>query len=148
MVHMRKTWKWAVVGAAIAIIVIYGIEMSTTGIERVYGPLEQDYGYSSNVEMMTSANSLSGHALTQQQKIAQLERELAEVKRMAKLGKEEQMTSEVADTPYSNERLPGIPLSDDQPAVNRIADSTSGLLQSVSSEGIRFVVSLFDGLTN
>jgi hypothetical protein len=71
-------------------------------------------------------------------RIAELEKELDDIRRIA-YGD---------DYVNGNERLPGMPVEDEQAAVNKIADSTSGLLQTASSKGIRFVVSLFDGLMN
>ncbi|CAM4311410.1 hypothetical protein L1N85_20745 [Paenibacillus alkaliterrae] len=146
----RNALKWTVLGGALAIIVMYGIEMSSSGIEEIYGPIEAGNEYIENVQPEPSAHPEPDHALNQQQqKIAQLEKELAEIKRLAAMSDDAYnlKPEPVADLPSENVRLPGVPLETEQPAVNRIADSTSGLLQNMSSEGIRFVVSIFDGLT-
>lgn len=134
----RNPFKWMVLGGILAIVVMYGIEMSSSGIERVYGPLDDPDPYIEEVSTKPAANTVKEHLKAQQQKIAKLERELAELKQMTITGEEE--------TTDFNDRLPGVALEAEQPAVNRIADSTSGLLKNMSSEGIRLVVSLFDGL--
>ncbi len=140
-----KAFKWAVLGGALAVVVMYGIEMSTAGIERINGPIEGiEYAeaQAADPKPEPSEEPISDIALAQRQKIAKLEQELEEVKRLAGLAGPEPSEESVQE----NERLPGIPIEADQPAVNRIADSTSGLLQNMSSEGIRLVVSIFDGL--
>ncbi|NIK77367.1 hypothetical protein FHS15_002503 [Paenibacillus castaneae] len=136
----RNSLKWTVVGGALAIIIMYGIEMSSSGIERVYGPLDSE-PYTDTVTLEPSVK-VNEHLLAQQKKIAQLERELAELKRQSILA-----ASSYGNLTDVNERLPGIPVQAEQTTVNRIADSTSGLLQNMSSEGIKMVVSIFDGLT-
>ncbi|MBD2869456.1 hypothetical protein [Paenibacillus arenilitoris] len=142
----RKSFKWAVLGAALAVIVVYGIDMTTAGIERINGPIEGGE-FAEAPAPEPSAEAASGFTTEQQRKIAELERELEEVKRLASTGDDSSAPEPDATMAGGeNERLPGIPLENDQSAVNKIADSTSGLLQSMSSEGIRLVVSIFDGL--
>ncbi|RIX54103.1 hypothetical protein D3P08_07595 [Paenibacillus nanensis] len=133
----RHAWKWLGIGCALAFLVLFGLEMSTTGIERIYGPIEGEYAEGSNG--IASAVNERYESETDK-RIAELERELEEVRRLAN------------GDGYMDEkgypRLPGVPYEDEEPAVNKLADSTSGMLQSASSAGIRFVVSLFDGLLN
>lgn len=125
-----NAWKWLTIGGVIALLVMFGLEMSTTGIERIYGPM--------NGEEYTAGAGESEYKSETEERIAELERELAEIRRIT------------YGNGYEGEetRLPGIPYENDQPAVNKLADSTSGLLQSASSKGIRFVVGLFDGWMN
>ena len=127
----RKTWTLFLLGVAIAFIVLFGMEMSTSGIERIYGPLDGSEQYAYDAEDRVYASETD-------RRIAELEKELDDIRRIA-YGDE-----------YAGEhgRLPGMPVEDDQAAVNKIADSTAGLLQTASSKGIRFVVSLFGGLMN
>ncbi|OME86777.1 hypothetical protein BK120_07550 [Paenibacillus sp. FSL A5-0031] len=142
----RNALKWTVLGGALAIIIMYGIDMSSSGIERIYGPIEGSSGYTEIPQTEQNVQPVNDFQKEQQQKIAQLEQELKELKRLAAYDGD--TTGETAETfPAENERMPGLPLKSDQPAVNKIADSTSGLLQNMSSEGIRMVVSIFDGLT-
>lgn len=132
-----RAWKWLAIGGALTFLVLFGLEMSTTGIERIYGPIEG--GYTDGSYDMGSVDVESYDSETDR-RIAELERELEEIRRLANGGGD----SDEQGYP----RLPGVPYEDDQPAVNKLADSTSGMLQSASSKGIRFVVSLFDGLMN
>ncbi|REK77432.1 translation initiation factor 2 [Paenibacillus paeoniae] len=125
-----NAWKWLAIGGAIALLVMFGLEMSTTGIERIYGPIDgSEY---------TVGTGNSGYVSETDKRITELERELEEIRRIA------------YGNGYEGEgaRLPGMPLQNDQPAVNKLADSTSGLLQTASSKSIRFVVGLFDGWMN
>ncbi|RJE89856.1 hypothetical protein D3P07_06420 [Paenibacillus sp. 1011MAR3C5] len=125
-----NAWKWLAIGGAIALLVMFGLEMSNTGIERIYGPIDG--------EEYTAGSGAAEYATETDKRIAELERELEEIRRIA------------YGNGYEGEgtRLPGMPSENDQPAVNKLADSTSGLLQSASSKGIRFVVGLFDGWMN
>ncbi|WP_424766727.1 hypothetical protein [Paenibacillus sp. sgz302251] len=146
----RRALKWMVLGGALVIIIMYGIEMSSSGIERIYGPLDHEYTYAEQEQPAPAEDKATDLALEQQRKIAQLEQELEELKLMASRSSNPDSFEPVLpieSLPVQNERLPGIPYEVEQPAVNRIADSASGLLQSMSSEGIRLVVSIFDGLT-
>ena len=45
-------------------------------------------------------------------------------------------------------RLPGLPDTHSQSTVNQVADGTAGVLQSITSKGIRMVVSLFEKVTD
>ena len=144
----RNTLKWTVLGGAMAIIIMYGIDMSSAGIERIYGPVEGADEYTEAASPEETVNPRNELAAAQQKKIAQLEKELAELKRLASVAEAENSPepAPAESIVTENERLPGVPTPNDQPAVNRIADSTSGMLQNMSSEGIRMVVSIFDGL--
>ncbi|OMF34157.1 hypothetical protein BK133_12575 [Paenibacillus sp. FSL H8-0548] len=142
----RNALKWTVIGGAMAIIVMYGIEMSSSGIERIYGPMEGGSEYTEYATPLETTSPAEELMNIQQQKIAQLEKDLAELKRLSAAGGS-YASKATEELPLMNDRLPGVPLETSQPAVNRIADSTSGLLQNMSSNGIRMVVSIFDGLT-
>lgn len=129
----RNGWKLMAIGGAATFLVLFGMEMSTKGIERIYGPFD---GGISNLD--ENADRIDESETDK--RIAALERELDEIRRIA--GGE-------ANTGNQGQfRLPGVPYEEEQAAVNKLADSTSGLLQSASSKGIRFVVSLFDGWMN
>ncbi|MDQ6421142.1 translation initiation factor 2 [Paenibacillus sp. LHD-117] len=128
----RKSWKLLLLGGALTFIVLFGMEMSTSGIERIYGPMDGSERYTYDTGELTNASET-------EKRIAELEKELDDIRKIA--------YGDAYDN-GENRRLPGMPLEEDQAAVNKIADSTSGLLQTASSKGIRFVVSLFDGLMN
>lgn len=121
----RKGWKLLLVGGAIAFLVIYGIEMSTAGIERIYGPVEGG-GTASGRYMEPEP----AYASDTERRIAQLEKELAEIKNGG----------------LREERLPGLSAESGDSAVDKLAHSASGLLQTASSKSIRFVASLFGSL--
>jgi hypothetical protein len=127
----RSTWKLLLIGGALTFIVLFGIEVSTTGIERIYGPMDGSEPYANGRVRDHYANETD-------RRIAELEKELDDIRRIA-------YGEAYVD---GNGRLPGLPEEGDQAAVNRIADSTSGMLQTASSKGIRFFASLFDGLLN
>lgn len=147
--------KWTLLGGAIVFIVLYGIEMSSAGIERVNGSFGEDSEYVVNeepdIDVSEDAAQESGQSYYAK-KIEELEKELEETKRL--VSKASGMNGGIDESGDSsngetvNERLPGIPVQDSAPAVDKLAESASGMLQSVSSGGIRWVVSIFDGLTN
>ncbi|MDQ0111738.1 hypothetical protein [Paenibacillus harenae] len=145
----RNALKWTILGGAIVFIVLYGIEMSSAGLERINGTFEETESgslYEENAVAEENSQQNDENSVYAR-KIEELERELEETKRLltkAGVGESEAGKSPVID---ENERLPGIPVQEDAPAVDKLAESASGMLQSVSSGGIRFVVSIFDGLT-
>ncbi|MBJ6363082.1 hypothetical protein ACFOQM_17815 [Paenibacillus sp. GCM10012307] len=129
----KHSFKWAIIGAAIAIVLVFGIETASTGIENVYGPVKQP-----------SASSVAG--LVPESRYQQ---DAAPVSRQPIYGPYvQQETSNAGRYAPIQERMPGIYGEYREPAVNRVADQTAGVLQSLSSSGIRFVVSLFDSITN
>lgn len=140
---MRKgVWKWLILGAALTVIVLYGMEASTSGIERIYGPIEGGtaaaavQGTKPIESLQVEASQLQeqyAEDATAAERIKQLEKELKEVKKLAQ-------REAIAD---------GVEIEEgDSPAVNRLADGTADLLQTVTTGGIRFVVTLFDSVTN
>ncbi|WP_337101563.1 hypothetical protein [Paenibacillus sp. YIM B09110] len=144
--------KWTLLGGAIVFIVLYGIEMSSSGIERINGSFEKTESGSGYYDEYENAGTQENtqqldENLVYVRKIEQLERELEETKRLLTKGGETDAGAGERPSVVENERLPGIPLQENEPAVDKLAESASGMLQSVSSGGIRFVVSIFDGLT-
>ncbi|MEF2247280.1 MULTISPECIES: hypothetical protein [unclassified Paenibacillus] len=147
----KKAWKWALLGGALTFIILYGIEMSTAGIERIHGPLQSQL---SQNELKPPASAEPGSNVRDgeqemeqwlpktatERKIAQLEKELEEIRKLASLEKkyEEQYNELWSDLPGGG--------NGSSSAVNKFADSASGMLESASSGGIKFVVSMFEGL--
>lgn len=148
-----KAWKWLVLGGAITVILLYMLEMTTTGIERVYGPLDETAAAAQSPKSSEYATGLipiqaddkqkqaassdasvkgssGGSAIDQE--IAALEAEIAELKRLALLKEKEELQQKL----LINEDAA-------KPAVNRMADSTSEVLQSASSTGLQFIANLF-----
>jgi len=134
----KDALKWLLLGGALVLILLYGIEMSSSGIERINGPMNGGFESMNSREdtlqqqLPTSDKTLYSDAAAELQelRIAKLEQELEELRELA-----------------LSERLPGLPAEAEEASVNKLADSASGALQSASSNGIKFVVSLFDGLT-
>jgi len=160
-----KAWKWLLLGSAITIIVLYMAELTTSGIERVYGPLESsqsaqrqaleagsagdekntrglipitddEWYEEAAVEVKTERPSSSTGSPVDQE-IAALEAEIAELKRQALLKEKQELQKKL----LINEEA-------SKPAVNRMADSTSEVLQKTSSGSIEFIAKLFSNVIN
>jgi len=161
-----KAWKWLLLGSAITIIVLYMAELTTSGIERVYGPLESSqsaqrqaleagsasdekntrglipitddewYEEAAAVEVKTE-RPISTTGSSVDQEIAALEAEIAELKRQALLKEKQELQKKL----LINEEA-------SKPAVNRMADSTSEVLQKTSSGSIEFIAKLFSNVIN
>lgn len=150
----RKPWQYAALGALLAIAVLYGIDLSTDGIEDVYGPVqrtaaerlpdryaEDDYRY--GYDRMAEAYGPIGERTT---RIRQYPNAASGVDARYddRLPLEEAPSREAreAEQPYLEPIPPG-----GGAASSRLADGTAGLLQSVTSEGIKLVVNLFEAIT-
>jgi len=148
-----KAWKWLILGGAITVILLYMLEMTTTGIERIYGPLDETAAaaqsptsseYAAGLipiqaddkrkQAGSSVKGSSGGGAIDQE-IAALEAEIAELKRLALLKEKEELQQKL----LINEDAA-------KPAVNRMADSTSEVLQSASSTGLQFIAKLFSNV--
>ncbi|GGG10898.1 hypothetical protein [Paenibacillus abyssi] len=136
----RDSLKWAVFGGVTVFMLLYGIEVATTGIETVYGPV--------GGQRTASVTELLPQELPQTMDDRQLP---AAQPQAAVPGGMPDMIPQYEEEryPYMRERLPGIYGEyHGEPSVNRVAEQTAGLLQSLSSSGIRLVVSLFESVTN
>ncbi|MEK4249586.1 hypothetical protein [Paenibacillus sp. FSL W7-1287] len=149
----NKAWKWLVLGGAITVILLYMLEMTTTGIERIYGPLDETaaaaQSQTSNEKAIglipieaaddTQASDSFKTNFTPEspidKEIAALEAEIAELKRLALLKEKEELQQKLL-------------LNEDaaKPAVNRVADTTSEVLQNASSSGLQFIAKLFSNV--
>lgn len=120
----RFTIRFALFGLLVALCILYGIEMATSGIERIQGPL-------------------SG---TQQEQTEQSEQAQDDVKKpvIEAPAKEEQGEPAAAQ---ENAQPQPLKRSGKEPSVDVLADHTADVLQAVSSGGIRFIVSIFDAIT-
>lgn len=137
-------WRLLALGAAVALMLVYFIELTTNGLKTMTGQdeiistynnaaeqeyikklIEQEAGLQQNVQQaMPLASSLDAE-------IIQLEAEVQALKKQALLQEKKQLEQLLL-----NENV-------DQSNVNKLADSTSGVLQSVSSSGMQFVAELF-----
>ncbi|QYR20165.1 hypothetical protein KZ483_20265 [Paenibacillus sp. sptzw28] len=157
----RQTLKTAVVGGLIAIVVLFGIDMASSGIERIYGPIEQNGtlpvgSLEYNDAADQAAPSGQNQAAADDMNVKSAERQgqaVTEgiVQRIvdAQHGRKAE-PGQVASQPKpgENDRLPGIPDIREDSTVNKLADGTAGLLQTVSSKGIRALVSFFESVTD
>ncbi|MBO7746491.1 hypothetical protein I8J29_19950 [Paenibacillus sp. MWE-103] len=163
----RQTIKTAFVGGAVALIVLFGIDIATSGIERINGPVDT---IRSALPGMTAATGTSGATGTtglsgsygedrsQAQGDALLpERDvvIAPVPQMTVQDAQHGRTEEEIRREYERKlqeelakRLPGLPAAGSQSTVNQVADGTAGVLQSISAKGIRLVVSFFEKVTD
>lgn len=151
-----NAWKWLIIGSAITIIALYMLEMTSSGIERVYGPLDGTATAAQSIEeaglipiereapeaasnLQTNETVKQGQASGSaiEREIAVLEEEIAELKRLALLKEKEELQQKLL-------------LNEDasKPAVNRFADSTSEVLQNASSSGLQFIANLFSNVIN
>jgi len=142
-----KAWKWLLVGSAMTIIVLYMLEMTTTGIERVYGPLspqqpvalQQNEAYQApdTTNSTSETVSIDPSLSPIEQEIAALEQEVARLKKQSLENEKTNLQSQL----LINEAA-------EQPAVNRLADTTSGVLQNASSSGMQYIAQLFSKVIN
>jgi hypothetical protein len=131
----RDGWKWALAGGAIALLIVYGLDSADNGIRNVYGPV------GANVQP-PAVNSIS-----QVPPETTVEVERSTLTREQYDNSSTALDSETYRNTYAgNERLPGVPYDSSEPTVNKLADGAAGVLQSVSSNGIKLFVSMFDGM--
>lgn len=152
----RQPLKWGIVGGMIVLMVMFGIDVATSGVERIYGPVEEQQA---SPIAYPAAGAGSGTATVQQETeysprqtaqepVARINRPtVGEAQRHPERAAEaDALAYELMQS--ENERLPGIPDLRDDTTVDKLADGTAGALQSLSSQGIRFVVSLFESVTD
>jgi len=150
--EMRKPWQYTLLGAVIAFFVLYGIELSSDGMEDVYGPLEQQ------AAQRTGTGSGSGHAYGDPYPAGK--RGAASAQQpdpydpwsgaYGESGTESDPERDVYDALPESHDSYGYPYegaAEGGGAVSRLADGTAGLLQSVAKGGIRLIVSLFESVT-
>ncbi|MBP3966166.1 hypothetical protein [Paenibacillus lignilyticus] len=158
----RQSMKMALVGGAVALIILFGIDMASSGIERVYGPVEggvqavNPAGYSSSILTDNEGNSNTS-GLSDAANLDQLPENQVDqnVQRRTVADAQHGRTEEEIRQEYErklqeelNKRLTGLPDLRSDATVNKVADGTAGVLQTVSSKGIRMVVSFFESVTD
>jgi hypothetical protein len=123
----RDTFKLLILAGVVAFAIMYGMELASSGISTVYGPMDtpavrQDPAAGAgdwSLPTRPTDRSTTGTATT------------------------------VQTVPYdwgtTNETA--IPRNDHKPIVDRISGKTAEVLHGLSSGGIRLVVSLFDKMT-
>ncbi|MBB3108958.1 hypothetical protein FHS18_001010 [Paenibacillus phyllosphaerae] len=159
----RQPLQWAMLGGMIVLVVMFGIDLATSGVERIYGPVEQSevktIGEQTPVSQTPTgqASATAGGALSLEQTASSASAEVEQFPQQTGTGRtvgeaqrdpEGKRRTEVVEVPAENERLPGIPDLHEDTTVNKLADGTAGVLQTLSNQGIRFVVSLFESVTD
>lgn len=162
----RQTWKSAFVGGAVALIVLFGIDIATSGIERIYGPVGNTGGngaVGTQSVQQQGGQQQAGQQQTGQQQAGQgqqqaerlPENEIFPTRQMTVADAQHGRTEDEIRREYERrlqeelaKRLPGLPDMQSQSTVNQVADGTAGVLQSISAKGIRMVVSFFEKVTD
>lgn len=147
-----KAWKWLLMGSAFTIIMLYMLELTTTGIERVYGPmapietttLQPNMAYEGSteelakpVEEQAALPPIDPSLSPIDKEIATLEYEIAQLKKQALEKEKQQLQSQLLLNESVNE-----------PAVNRLADTTSSVLQEASTSSMQYIAQLFSKVIN
>lgn len=115
---MRKdSLRLLMFAGVVAFAVLYGMELSSKGISEVYGPMDQP----AEPRQIMNAQEEEGEdwTLPPQRTVSRSE--------------------------YQEEIL--FPRNDRQPLVDQVSAAAAKTLHTISSGGIRFVVSLFDKVT-
>jgi hypothetical protein len=113
----KDSVKLLLLAGMISFAVLYGMELSSRGIHKVYGPLDP----------------------SQTQQPAQVPAKGEEIWRLPPSGDGNGVLSESPAEP--------IPSSGRKPMVDRVSGTAAETLHRLSSGGMRFVVSLFDRVT-
>jgi len=154
-------WRWAALGGLIVIALMYGMELASSGITKIYGPLPPAgaVGDAADAPASSAAGPYGGEsgeefASPPPQREADLDDPVLSNARERRLARElaepedrEGYLEEPANAGDAIGLVPVLPPRTNEPTVNKLADGASGLLQDVSSGGIRLVVHLFDALT-
>lgn len=129
----RDTFKLLVLAGIVAFAVLYGMELSSKGIEDVNGPWE------------------SASPIAEQDTSSEAEEEwtLPAATPTEKKAVPSETKKPVDDTPYYDwdEEEFGIPRIDRKPIVDRVSGKTAEVLHDLSRNGIKMVVSIFDRVT-
>jgi hypothetical protein len=128
----RETFKLLVFAGIVAFAILYGMELSSKGIENVNGPWPTTSPTSDQNTTAVDEWPLPTPESAQQNK--------------TKLPKTQKP---VDNTPYYdwNKEEFGIPRFDHKPIVDRLSSKTAQVLHDLSRGGIRLVVSIFDRVT-
>lgn len=128
----RDTIKLLVFAGIVAFAVLYGMELSSKGIEDVNGP----WSTPSPITQQEDSDESAEWALPTQEPV-QEERQSSKTQKP------------VDDTPFYDweEEEYGIPRDDRKPLVDRLSGKTAEVLHDLSRNGIKMVVSLFDRVT-
>lgn len=131
---MKSAVKAGIVGALIAAGVFYGIELASTGIDRVYGSYEYA-GQPPGPITATAADAAAGNAA-----------ELGDVPGTAAVEASGAPTAKPELNPPNGAAQQGQPASEKMTLVNRFAIKLGEALRWGAQQAIRLTVSLFQGM--
>ncbi|MFC5532085.1 hypothetical protein [Cohnella yongneupensis] len=129
----RETFKLLVLAAIVAFAVLYGMELSSKGIESVNGKYQS-----------VGDSSTGDPEATDEWTLPSNERS---VKQPTASKRQSSNTDGLSDLNDFDEELYGIPRNDHKPLVDRVSGATAGVLHDLSKGGIKFVVSIFNKAT-
>ncbi|MWC27534.1 hypothetical protein [Paenibacillus sp. MMS18-CY102] len=144
----RDGWKWALAGGAIALLIVYGLDTADRGINNVYGPVGENVetpAVNSTVQRYAPVNNSEGNLASGTESSPNHATGNGS-QQQAQMQQPTGQSEWDGRSANGSERLPSVPYDSEEPAVNRLADGAAGVLQSVSSGGIRLFVSVFDGI--
>lgn len=125
----RDTFKLLLFAGIIGFAILYGMELSSKGIESVNGPWE-----TANPTANSTENSSSqGDALADESDWT-----------LPARGRERTQTDPPEYQWEEEEAEYGIPRYDREPIVDRVSGKTAEVLHDLSRNGIRMVLSIFD----
>lgn len=130
----RDSFKLLIFAGIVGFAILYGMELSSKGIQNVNGPWETA---NPNVEEQTSSEEGDWTLPARDPTLG---------KRSLDKEPSSQAQNNVDDTLYYNENEGelGIPRNDREPIVDRVSGKTAEVLHDLSRNGIRMVVSIFD----
>lgn len=124
--------------AMVSVGVMLGMNLASSGIERIQGPVSQQ------------SNPPAWTVQQQQQQLQQVpvptQAIQQQVLNQVPIGQTNTLNQQVASTnmPSQPDYIPLVPTT--QPTVDRLANTTGGVLESVSHKGMEWVVSLFTSI--
>jgi hypothetical protein len=122
----RDSFKLLIFAGILGFAILYGMELSSKGIESVQGSLssEEPSGASGEGDWTLPATG--------------------KARGSAPVDSQEGKWSDEDIAPQGDEEAPTIPRNDREPIVDRVSGRTAEVLHDLSRNGIRMVVSLFD----
>lgn len=118
----RDSFRLLLLAGVVAFAVLYGMDLSSRGINRVYGPMDQQ--------------SDGASPRVQQQQQDDEDWTLPP-----------RPTANRQSSSFDRSEELVIPRHDSEPLVDRVSGAAAETLHGISSGGIRFIVSLFDKIT-
>jgi|GEM_PF-3904462 len=142
----KMIWRYIGLGAAISLMLVYFIELTSSGLQKIDGTKAIEAAYkqaqlkqeqATAVEIEEQINVGKNESITPvEQEIARLEAEILELKKQSLQKEKKQLEQMLLNDAF------------DESNVNKLADTTSGALQQLSSNSMQFVAELFHKVIN